>query len=137
MVAALLNRAIGDQLTCVFVDNGLLRLNEGDQVMDTFARHMGVKVIRVDAEERFLSALQGVAETLERMEGRLSQARQAWAAYVEFAEAHREVASPELGRARMQAIDRIEQQAQADAEVRQRIAERERATQGGQRGRRR
>jgi len=62
VVAALLHRAIGKQLTCIFVDNGLLRLNEGDQVMDTFARHMGVKVIRVDAEERFLSALKGVAD---------------------------------------------------------------------------
>src|SRR5690606_10807726 len=60
VVAALLHRAIGDQLTCVFVDNGLLRLNEGDQVMDTFAQNMGVEVIRVDAEERFLSALAGV-----------------------------------------------------------------------------
>ena len=55
VVAALLHRAIGDQLTCVFVDNGLLRLGEGDQVMATFARHMGVKVIRVDAAERFLA----------------------------------------------------------------------------------
>ena len=54
--------AIGKQLTCIFVDNGLLRLNEGDQVMDTFARNMGVKVIRVDAEERFFSALKGVAD---------------------------------------------------------------------------
>jgi len=62
VVAALLHRAIGKQLTCIFVDNGLLRLNEGDQVMDTFARHMGVKVIRVDAEKRFLSALKGVAD---------------------------------------------------------------------------
>ena len=53
----MLHRAIGDQLTCVFVDNGLLRLHEGDQVMATFARHMGVKVIRVDAEKRFLDAL--------------------------------------------------------------------------------
>jgi GMP synthase (glutamine-hydrolysing) len=59
VVAALLHRAIGDQLTCVFVDNGLLRLNEGDQVMETFARHMGIKVIRVDAEQRFLKALSG------------------------------------------------------------------------------
>ncbi|HID81236.1 MAG TPA: glutamine-hydrolyzing GMP synthase [Chromatiales bacterium] len=57
VVAAMLHRAIGDQLTCVFVDNGLLRLHEGDQVMATFARHMGVKVIRVDAEKRFLDAL--------------------------------------------------------------------------------
>ncbi len=62
VVAALLHRAIGKQLTCIFVDNGLLRLNEGDQVMETFARHMGVKVIRVDAEERFLSKLKGVAD---------------------------------------------------------------------------
>ena len=59
VVAALLHRAIGDKLTCVFVDNGLLRLNEGDQVMTTFANHMGVKVIRVDAEDRFLNALKG------------------------------------------------------------------------------
>ncbi len=62
VVAALLHRAIGDQLTCVFVDNGLLRLNEGDQVMDTFAEHMGVHVIRVDAEDKFLSALKGVSD---------------------------------------------------------------------------
>ncbi len=62
VVAALLHRAIGDQLTCVFVDNGLLRLNEGDQVMDMFARNMGVKVIRVDAEDLFLSKLAGVSD---------------------------------------------------------------------------
>ena len=62
VVAALLHRAIGDQLTCVFVDNGLLRLNEGDQVMATFAEHMGVRVIRVDAEKRFLQALQGESD---------------------------------------------------------------------------
>lgn len=59
VVAALLHKAIGDQLVCVFVDNGLLRHKEGDQVMATFAEHMGVKVIRVDAEQRFLEALQG------------------------------------------------------------------------------
>jgi GMP synthase (glutamine-hydrolysing) len=59
VVAALLHRAIGSQLTCVFVDTGLLRYQEGDQVMATFAQHMGVKVIRVNAEERFLSALAG------------------------------------------------------------------------------
>lgn len=59
VVAALLHKAIGDQLTCVFVDNGLLRYKEGDQVMATFAEHMGVKVIRVDAEQRFLDALEG------------------------------------------------------------------------------
>jgi GMP synthase (glutamine-hydrolysing) len=62
VVAALLHRAIGDQLVCVFVDNGLLRLAEGDQVMSTFAQHLGVRVIRVDAEQRFLSALAGVAD---------------------------------------------------------------------------
>ncbi len=62
VVAALLHKAIGDQLTCVFVDNGLLRLDEGDQVMATFARHMGVKVIRVDAEQRFMDALAGESD---------------------------------------------------------------------------
>ena len=62
VVAALLHEAIGDQLTCIFVDNGLLRLNEGDQVMQTFAENLGVKVIRVDAEEEFLSALEGEAD---------------------------------------------------------------------------
>ncbi len=60
VVAALLHKAIGDQLTCVFVDNGLLRKNEGDQVMDMFAKNMGVRVIRADAEELFLGKLQGV-----------------------------------------------------------------------------
>lgn len=62
VVAALLHKAIGDQLICVFVDNGLLRLNEGDQVMATFAEHMGIKVIRADAESRFLSALAGESD---------------------------------------------------------------------------
>jgi GMP synthase (glutamine-hydrolysing) len=62
VVAALLHRAIVDQLVCVFVDHGLLRLGEGDQVMATFAEHLGVRVIRVDAQERFLSALAGVAD---------------------------------------------------------------------------
>jgi GMP synthase (glutamine-hydrolysing) len=60
VAAALVHRAIGDQLTCVFVDTGLLRLGEGDQVMSTFAENMGVRVLRVNAEERFLSALAGV-----------------------------------------------------------------------------
>jgi len=59
VVAAMLHEAIGTQLTCVFVDNGLLRLHEGDEVMATFAEHMGVKVIRVNAESRFLDALAG------------------------------------------------------------------------------
>jgi len=62
VVAALLHRAIGDQLVCVFVDHGLLRLGEGDQVMATFAQHLGVRVIRVDAEARFLAALAGVTD---------------------------------------------------------------------------
>jgi GMP synthase (glutamine-hydrolysing) len=62
VLAALLHRAIGSQLTCVFVDHGLLRLAEGDQVMATFAEHMGVRVIRVDAEQRFLAALAGEAD---------------------------------------------------------------------------
>jgi GMP synthase (glutamine-hydrolysing) len=62
VVAALLHKAIGDQLTCVFVDTGLLRLHEGDHVMATFGQHMGVKVIRVDAEARYLAALQGVTD---------------------------------------------------------------------------
>jgi GMP synthase (glutamine-hydrolysing) len=62
VVAALLHRAIGDQLACVFVDNGLLRLGEGDQVMSTFVAHMGVRVVRVDAELRFLDRLRGVAD---------------------------------------------------------------------------
>ena len=62
VVAALLHRAIGDQLTCVFVDNGLLRLNEGDQVMEMFARNMGVKVLRRDCDELFLGRLKGVSD---------------------------------------------------------------------------
>ena len=62
VVAALLHRAIGDQLTCVFVDNGLLRLNEADQVMRTFSRNLGVKVIHVDATEQFMGHLKGVAD---------------------------------------------------------------------------
>jgi GMP synthase (glutamine-hydrolysing) len=62
VVAALLKRAIGDQLVCVFVDTGLLRWREGDQVMATMARHMGVKVIRVDAGPRYFAALAGVSD---------------------------------------------------------------------------
>ena len=62
VLAALLHRAIGAQLVCVFVDHGLLRLGEGDQVMATFAEHMGVRVIRVDAEARFLEALAGESD---------------------------------------------------------------------------
>jgi GMP synthase (glutamine-hydrolysing) len=62
VVAALLHKAIGDQLICVFVDTGLLRLNEGDQVMAMFAEHMGVKVIRVNAEQRYLDKLKDVSD---------------------------------------------------------------------------
>ena len=62
VVAALLHEAIGDRLTCVFVDNGLLRLNESAQVMATFAAHMGVDVRCVDASEKFLGALAGVED---------------------------------------------------------------------------
>jgi GMP synthase (glutamine-hydrolysing) len=62
VVAALLHKAIGDQLVCVFVDHGLLRLNEGDAVMKIFAENLGVKVIRVDAEQRFLDALRGESD---------------------------------------------------------------------------
>ena len=62
VVAALLHRAIGAQVTCIFVDNGLLRLHEGDQVMQTFAEHLGVSVVRVDAEQRFLDRLAGVSD---------------------------------------------------------------------------
>ena len=62
VVAAMLHRAVGERLTCIFVDNGLLRLHEGDQVMSTFAEHMGVRVVRINAEDRFLKALKGVAD---------------------------------------------------------------------------
>ena len=62
VVAALLHQAIGDQLTCIFVDTGMLRFQEPEQVMATFARHMGVQVIKVDARERFLNALKGVTD---------------------------------------------------------------------------
>jgi GMP synthase (glutamine-hydrolysing) len=62
VAAALIHKAIGKQLTCVFVDHGLLRLNEAPQVMDTFARHMRVKVIHVDATAEFYGALAGVAD---------------------------------------------------------------------------
>ncbi|CAH0538838.1 glutamine-hydrolyzing GMP synthase [Vibrio marisflavi] len=62
VVAMLVHRAIGDRLTCVFVDNGLLRLNEGQQVMDMFGDKFGLNIIKVDAEERFLEALEGKSD---------------------------------------------------------------------------
>ena len=60
VAALLLHKAIGDRLTCLFVDTGLLRLNESDQVMNMFAQHFGIKVIRIDAEKRFFKALAGI-----------------------------------------------------------------------------
>ncbi|MDQ6959242.1 MAG: glutamine-hydrolyzing GMP synthase [Mariprofundaceae bacterium] len=66
VAAALLHRAIGDQLTCVFVDNGLLRLNEADQVMATFSEHLGVKVNHIDASDVFLEHLTGIADPEEK-----------------------------------------------------------------------
>lgn len=72
VAAALIHRAIGQQLTCVFVDNGLLRLNEAKQVMETFSRNLGVKVLHVDASGEFLKHLQDVTdpETKRRIIGR-------------------------------------------------------------------
>ena len=66
VAAALIHKAIGDQLTCVFVDHGLLRLDEAKQVMDTFAEHLHVRVRHVDASAQFLSALKGVADPEEK-----------------------------------------------------------------------
>jgi GMP synthase (glutamine-hydrolysing) len=66
VAAALIHRAIGDQLTCIFVDTGLLRQDEAIQVMDTFARHLGARVDRVDASGTFLSALAGVVDPEEK-----------------------------------------------------------------------
>jgi GMP synthase (glutamine-hydrolysing) len=73
VAAALIHRAIGPQLTCVFVDNGLLRLGEAAQVVSTFREHMGLKLIHVDASERFLGALAGVSdpEAKRKIIGRL------------------------------------------------------------------
>jgi GMP synthase (glutamine-hydrolysing) len=73
VVAAMLHRAIGDKLTCVFVDTGLLRWHEGDQVMATMAANMGVRVLRVNASERFFAALEGEAdpEAKRKIIGRL------------------------------------------------------------------
>jgi GMP synthase (glutamine-hydrolysing) len=73
VAAALIHRAIGGRLTCVFVDHGLLRLNEAEQVMHTFAQNLGVKVIHVDASTEFLAALKGVSdpETKRKVIGKL------------------------------------------------------------------
>ena len=66
VAAALIQRAIGTQLTCVFVDTGLLRLAEGQQVIDTFQKHMGMKLIAIEATERFMTALKGVSDPEEK-----------------------------------------------------------------------
>ncbi len=66
VVAAILHRAIHNKLICIFVDTGLLRLGEGDQVMSTFDKHLGIKVIRINAGNRFLSALSGITEPEEK-----------------------------------------------------------------------
>jgi GMP synthase (glutamine-hydrolysing) len=66
VAAALIHRAIGKQLTCVFVDTGLLRLGEGQQVIDTFQKHMGMKLIAIDATAQFMGALKGVADPEEK-----------------------------------------------------------------------
>jgi GMP synthase (glutamine-hydrolysing) len=73
VAAALLHRAIGERLTCVFVDHGLLRQNEAEQVMDTFGTHLGVRVVHVDVSDEFLSALAGVddPEQKRKIIGRL------------------------------------------------------------------
>lgn len=73
VTAALIHRAIGDQLTCVFVDNGLLRLHEREQVAQTFRDNMGMKLIVVDASDRFMDALAGVTdpEAKRKIIGRL------------------------------------------------------------------
>jgi GMP synthase (glutamine-hydrolysing) len=89
VAAALIHRAIGDQLTCVFVDHGLLRLNEARQVMQTFAENLGVTVVHVDASDDFMSKLAGISdpeakrkiiggefvEVFQRESGRLRDAR--------------------------------------------------------------
>src|SRR5699024_12794341 len=62
VTAALLHRAIGERLVCVFVDHGLLRLHEAEDVMATFAEHMGVNIVHVDAEETFLARLAGIED---------------------------------------------------------------------------
>jgi len=62
VAAALVHKAIGDQLTCVFVDTGLMRLNEGEQVVETFERNFGVQLVHAQAQDRFFAALTGITE---------------------------------------------------------------------------
>ncbi len=66
VLAVLLQRAIGDQLTCIFVDNGLLRLGEAEQVLDTFSSQLGIHIVLVDAAERFLAGLKGILDPEEK-----------------------------------------------------------------------
>ncbi len=66
VVAALLHRSVGSKLTCIFVDTGLLRMGEGDKVMNMFQSHMGINVIRVNAKDRFLEALKSIDEPEEK-----------------------------------------------------------------------
>jgi GMP synthase (glutamine-hydrolysing) len=66
VVAALLHRAIGEQLTCIFVDTGMLRFREAEQVMATFGRHLGLRVVKVEARDRFLDRLAGIADPEEK-----------------------------------------------------------------------
>ena len=66
VAAALVHKAIGDQLTCVFVDTGLMRADEGDQVVETFDRHQGIELIHVKAQDRFFKALAGITEPEEK-----------------------------------------------------------------------
>ncbi|GIT59791.1 MAG: hypothetical protein Ct9H300mP19_17390 [Dehalococcoidia bacterium] len=62
VVAALIHKAIGDRLTCIFVDNGLMRKGEADRVQNVFASQLGVNLVFVDGTERFLRALKGVSD---------------------------------------------------------------------------
>lgn len=89
VVAALLHQAIGDQLLCLFVDTGLLRYEEGDQVMALFAEHLGVRVERVNAKEQFLSALSGVDDPEEK---RKIIGREFVRVFEQAAKAHKEAA---------------------------------------------
>src|SRR5205823_2675739 len=66
VVAVLVNRAVGDQLTCIFVDNGLLRRGEPQRVVDTFERHLGMQLVHVDAADSFLGRLAGVTDPEEK-----------------------------------------------------------------------
>ena len=70
VAALLVHKAVGDQLTCVFVDHGLLRENEAEQVVETFGRHFHVPLVHVDARERFLARLAGVTEPEEKRDDR-------------------------------------------------------------------